>query len=54
MENQLQKKMLNLEEVLPPKIETYLAPYCFSLNENDVIAYLKDFVRKKVIEHFGS
>ena len=37
--------MLNLEEVLLPKIQTYLALYCFSQNENDVFAYLKDFFR---------
>jgi hypothetical protein len=49
MENQLQKKMLNLEEVLLPKIQTYLALYCLSQNENDVIAYLKEFFRYKVI-----
>jgi hypothetical protein len=46
--------MLNLEEVLLPKIQTYLALYCFSQNENDVIAYLKNFLRYKVIYNFGS
>lgn len=46
MENHKQKKMLNLEEVLLPKIKTYLALYCFCQNENDVIAYFKDIVKK--------
>lgn len=40
--------------VLVPKIQTYLALYCFSQNENDVIAYFKYFFRYKVIYNFGS